>query len=193
MIHEWWGLTDSIRRVSERLAGEGYMALAVDLYNGRVAEEPRDAMKISRELGNNKPAGLANIAEAISYLKKQGATKIGVIGWCMGGRWSLVTALNYYFDIDAAIVYYGSVTDDKEELEVLDMPVLGIFAGSDFIVQPKAAYAFAKSMSELKKDLEFYMYHDAQHAFSNPTGTDYNPEAAEDAWRKTQAFLERNL
>ncbi len=193
VIHQWWGLDDSIRRAGERIAGQGYMTLAVDLYNGSVAGQPKDAMRMSRALSNNEEAGLANIKDAIAYLKSVGATKIGVIGWCMGGRWSLLTALNFHDDIDAAIIYYGGVTDDKEELVVLDMPVLGIFAGDDFIVPPKKAYAFATSMAELKKDLEFYIYRDAEHAFSNPSGTEYNPEAAADAWEKTTAFLERNL
>ncbi len=193
VIHQWWGLDDSIRRATERLAGEGYLALGVDLYNGKVAEKPRDAMQMSRALTNNLAGGLTNIAEAIAYLQKQGATRIGVIGWCMGGRWSLLTALNYHDDIDAAIIYYGGVTDDQQELAVLDMPVLGIFAGNDFIVPPKKAYAFAAAMAELKKDLEFYMYRDTEHAFSNPSGTEYNAAAAADAWDKTTAFLERNL
>lgn len=193
VIHQWWGLDDSIRRAAERLAGQGYTALAVDMYNGVVAEKPPEAMRLSRGVTQNKAAGLANIGDAITYLQQNGATKIGVIGWCMGGRWSLFTALEYHEDIDASIIYYGGVTDDKDELAVLDMPVLGIFAGNDFIVPPKKAYRFAASMSELKKDLEFYMYRDADHAFSNPSGTEYNPEAAADAWDKTTDFLERNL
>ena len=193
VIHQWWGLDDSIRRAGERLAGQGYLTLAVDLYNGSVAEQPKDAMRMSRALTGNEAAGLANIRDAIAYLKGQGVTKIGVIGWCMGGRWSLLTALSFHADIDASIIYYGGVTDDKEELAVLDMPVLGIFAGNDFIVPPKKAYSFATSMAELKKDLEFYIYRDAEHAFSNPSGTEYNPEAAADAWEKTTAFLKRNL
>jgi len=193
VIHQWWGLDDSIRQASERYAGEGYMTLAVDLYQGNVATQPKDAMQMSRALSKDKASGYANIKDAIAYLKGQGATEIGVIGWCMGGRWSLLTALAYPDDIDAAVIYYGGVTADQKQLAVLDMPVLGIFAGDDFIVPPKKAYEFAASMSALKKDLEFYMYRDADHAFSNPSGKEYNAAAAEDSWEKTKAFLARNL
>jgi len=194
VIHEWWGLNDNIRRAAERLAGEGYVVLAVDLHRGNIADTPKGAMQMGRVLSQNEAPALANLGDAIAYLQNDvGAAKIGVIGWCQGGKWSLLTALNYPADIDATVVYYGRVTDDKAELEVLDMPVLGVFAGDDFIVPPKLAYSFATSMAGLKKDLEFYMYRDASHAFSNPSGMDYNPEAAADAWIHTTAFLARNL
>jgi len=194
VIHEWWGLNDNIRRVAERLAGEGYVALAVDLHQGNTAATPKDAMLMGRVLSENKDVALVNLKDAVAYLKTDvGAARIGVIGWCQGGRWSMLTALNNAADIDATVIYYGRVTDDKAELEVLDMPVLGIFAGDDFIVPPKMVYRFAASMADLKKELEFYMYRDASHAFSNPSGTGYNAEAAEDAWEHTTEFLARNL
>lgn len=194
IIHEWWGLNDNVRRAGERLAGEGYVTLAVDLHRGKTAATPKDAMQMSRTLSADKAAAVANLGDAIAYLKTQvGVSKVGVMGWCQGGNWSLQTALNFPADIDAAVVYYGRVTDDPEELEVLDMPVLGVFAGDDFIVPPKMAYGFAASMAGLKKDLEFYMYRDANHAFSNPSGEAYDAAAAADAWRHTTAFLQRNL
>jgi carboxymethylenebutenolidase len=194
VIHEWWGLNDNVRRAAERLAGEGYVALAVDLHRGNTADTPKDAMLMGRALSENNDVALANLKDAIAYLKTAaGVSRIGVIGWCQGGKWSMMTALNNPADIDATVVYYGRITDDKAELEVLDMPVLGIFAGDDFIVPPKMVYRFAASMADLKKDLEFYMYRDSAHAFSNPSGQDYNPEAAADAWKHTTAFLARNL
>jgi carboxymethylenebutenolidase len=194
VIHEWWGLNDNVRRAAERLAGEGYMTLAIDLHKGQTADTPKDAMKMGRVLSQNPEPAVANIGEAIAFLKGQeGVSKLGVIGWCQGGRWSMQTALNYPADIDASVVYYGRVPTTEEEVAVLDMPVLGVFAGDDFIVPPELAYQFAAAMAGAKKDLEFYMYRDAAHAFSNPSGEDYNPEAAADAWEKTTAFLSRNL
>jgi carboxymethylenebutenolidase len=194
VIHEWWGLNDNVRRAAERLAGEGYVTLAVDLHQGNTADTPKAAMQMARTLSAAEAPALANLQDAITYLKSAvGATKIGVMGWCQGGNWSLRTALNYPSDIDATVIYYGRVTADPEELKVLDMPVLGIFANDDFIVPPQTAYLFAAGMAKAKKDLEFYMYRDAAHAFSNPSGTDYNAVAATDAWQHTTAFLARNL
>jgi carboxymethylenebutenolidase len=194
VIHEWWGLNDNVRRAAEQLAGEGYVTLAVDLHLGNTADTPKDAMKMRVALSKKTPQALDNMQAAIRYLQTDvGATKIGVMGWCQGGTWSLRTALNFPADIDATVIYYGTVSYDEAELAVLDMPVLGIFAADDFIVPPEKAYLFGAAMEGAKKDLEFYMYRDAAHAFSNPSGTDYNPEAAADAWIHTKAFLKRNL
>jgi len=194
VIHEWWGLNDNVRRAAERLAGEGYVTLAVDLHQGNTADTPKVAMQMARDLSANQEPALANLQDAITYLQSEvGATQIGVMGWCQGGSWSLLTALNFPAEIDAAVIYYGRVTADPEELKVLDMPVLGVFAGDDFIVPPQMAYLFAAGMAKAKKDLEFYMYRDAAHAFSNPSGTEYNAVAAADAWKHTTAFLARNL
>ena len=194
VIHEWWGLNDNIRRAAERLAGEGYVALAVDLHRGNTADIPKDAMKMGRVLSENKEPALANMADAHAFLiNEAGATKVGVIGWCQGGRWSMETTLSMPDKIAATVVYYGRVPEDPEAVAVIQSPVLGVFAGEDFIVPPILAYKFAAAMEKKKKDLEFYMYRDAAHAFSNPSGTDYNAEAAADAWIHTTAFLKRNL
>ncbi len=194
VIHEWWGLNDNIRRAAERLAGEGYVALAVDLHKGNTADTPKDAMQMGRVLSQNTEPALANLADAHAFLTSEaGATKVGVIGWCQGGRWSMGATLAMPEKIAATVVYYGRVPEDPEEVAVIQSPVLGVFAGEDFIVPPILAYKFAAAMEKQKKDLEFYMYRDAAHAFSNPSGTDYNAEAAADAWIHTTAFLKRNL
>lgn len=194
VIHEWWGLNDNVRRAAERLAGEGYIALAVDLHNGNTADTPKDAMMMGRVLSQNKAPALANLADAHAYLMNEaGATKVGTIGWCQGGRWSMAATLAMPEEVSATVVYYGRVPTDPEEVALIQSPVLGVFAGDDFIVPPKLAYGFAEAMASKKKDLEFYMYRDAAHAFSNPSGTEYNAEAAADAWKHTTAFLKRNL
>jgi carboxymethylenebutenolidase len=194
VIHEWWGLNDNVRRAAERLAGEGYIALAVDLHKGKTAATPKDAMQMGRVLGQNEAPALANLADAQAYLTNTaGASKVGVIGWCQGGRWSMAATLAMPEKIAATVVYYGRVPEDRESVAVIQSPVLGVFAGEDFIVPPQLAYKFAAAMEQEKKDLEFYMYRDAAHAFSNPSGEDYNPEAAADAWKHTTAFLARNL
>ncbi|MGI9292092.1 MAG: dienelactone hydrolase family protein [Gammaproteobacteria bacterium] len=194
VIHEWWGLNDNIRQTSERLAAEGYVTLAVDLYGGQIAETPKGAMKLMQGLNENADTGRANLAAAYDYLHNaMGLEKVGIIGWCLGGRWSLQASLHMPKDIDATVIYYGGVTDDKKQLEALQMPILGHFASTDPIVPPDTVIAFRDALKELDKESEVFIYPDTKHAFSNPSGLAYQPEAAEKAWQRTLKFFGENL
>src|SRR5688500_15632624 len=102
VIHEWWGLYDQIRAITRRLAGEGYLALAVDLYGGQAASDPAGARTLMERANADEPAARANLAAAAEYLASQRVRRIGVIGWCFGGAWSLKTALHNPARIDAA-------------------------------------------------------------------------------------------
>ena len=192
VIHEWWGLNEDIHSMTEQLAALGYAALAVDLYEGKSATQVRDAFALSTNLSSNEERGLANLQQAFDYLKTEmDATKIGVIGWCLGGKWSLKTALMLPGEIDATVIYYGSLTDDKDKLATLDMPIIGFVGTRDRL--HKEFIAFDTNMKELGKDANIYVYEGAKHAFANASGTVYEPVAAEDSWEKTVKFLKRYL
>jgi len=193
VIHEWWGLNDNIRGVTERLAGEGYRALAVDLYRGELAEDPKTAMKLSRGLQQQAEQANDNLRQAYEFLAAQDAPRIGVIGWCLGGRWSLRTALLLPDQVDATVIYYGSLVTDRDQLATLQMPILGNFGEADPLIPLDDIAAFEQILTELGKDVDVKVYPDAQHAFSNPSGTAYNPEAAQDAWGRTTSFFARHL
>jgi carboxymethylenebutenolidase len=192
VIHEWWGLNDNIRMMTEKLAGEGYTALAVDLYNGKVAESSDSAGTYARSV-NDKEA-IDNLTQAYGFLNEEkGTYNIGVIGWCFGGAWSLQTALALPDKIDATVIYYGRLVMDTEQLKALQMPVLGIFGEEDEGIPVKQVRAFESALNEVEVENSIYIYEDADHAFANPSGTRYNKEAAEDAWGKTVQFLRENL
>ena len=192
VIHEWWGLNEDIHAMTEQLAAQGYTALAVDLYDGKSATQVRAAYELSTNLSSNEERGLANLKAAYDYLEdKMGATKIGVIGWCLGGKWSLKTALMLPEDIDATVIYYGSLTDDKDKLATLDMPIIGFVGTKDRL--HKEFIVFDENMKELGKDSSVYIYEGAKHAFANASGTVYEPVAAEDSWSKTTKFLKKYL
>ena len=194
VIHEWWGLNDNIRQKSERLAGEGYVTLAVDLYSGALAKVPKEAMQLMQVLNNDAAAGGDNLAAAYDYLANVvQADKIGVVGWCLGGQWSLRASLRMPDSLDATVIYYGNVTDDKDELATLQMPILGLFAAKDPVVPLPSVLAFRDALTELGKPADIQIYPDAQHGFANPSGMAYDPEAAADAWQRTTAFLARHL
>jgi carboxymethylenebutenolidase len=195
VIHEWWGLNDNIKKMTDRLAGEGYVALAVDLYNGNVADNREQARELVTKAIFNSAQLKDNLKQAFEYLKtEEKAPKIASIGWCFGGLWSLNTALLLPEQLDATVIYYGgNLETDKEKLKPLQMPILGIFAALDKNPSIELVKQFETNLKALNKSVEIYIYDDVDHAFANPSGKNYNEEAAESAWQKTTAFLANYL
>jgi carboxymethylenebutenolidase len=193
VIHEWWGLNDNIKAATRRLAGEGYRALAVDLYGGKAADNPDAAKQLMGGVMANREAAVAALRAADAFLKQQGAPKIGVIGWCFGGGWSLQTALEVPQGIDAAVVYYGQPEKDRARLERLRAPLLGLYGAEDKSIPPAAVHEMEATLKQLGKSAEIHVYDGAGHAFANPSGTNYRPAAAEDAWKRTVAFFKQYL
>ncbi len=194
VIHEWWGLNDNIRKMAERIAGEGYRALAVDLYGGEVASEPGKARELMSAALANPDAATANLTSAYAYLTNTGhAPRVASIGWCFGGGMSLNTALALPTELDGVVIYYGRLVTDPERLAPLEMPILGFFGGQDRGIPVETVRLFEKTLKDLGKDVKIYIYEDAGHAFANPSGSRYNAAAATDAWAKTVAFFGEHL
>ena len=193
VIHEWWGLNDNIRAMTRRLAGEGYQALAVDLFGGAVADNPDAAMKqVNNVLQNTGPAE-ENLRRAAAYLENKGAKKLGVIGWCFGGGWSLATAMLMPDKIDATVLYYGRLETDPKKLSAIKSPILGIFGAADSSIPIAGVRQFEDALKKLGKPVEIKIYEGAGHAFANSSGGNYRPDAAKDAWQRTTAFFAKNL
>lgn len=194
VIHEWWGLNDNIREMSNRLAAAGYLALAVDLYEGEVAGEPGEARTLMQALMRDEDRAATHLGAALRWLENEGGVdEVGSIGWCLGGAMSLRLALQMPEELDAAVIYYGRLVTDPAELAPLRMPILGIFGGQDRGIPVESVREFEMALQALGKTHEIIIYDDADHAFANPSGTRYQPEAAADAWQRTLAFLEAHL
>lgn len=194
VFHEWWGLNDNIRAMANQLAGEGYVALAVDVYGGRVAAEPDAARSLMEQAMKDGDALRQNLRQAHQYLKEQvKATRVGTIGWCFGGGLSLQEALLVPDQIDAAVVYYGHVSSDPKDLEPLKAPLLGLFGGADQGIPVEDVRKFEATLRTLGKNAEIHVYNGAGHAFANPSGTNYKADAAADAWKRSLAFLAAHL
>lgn len=194
VIHEWWGLNDGVRSVADRLAGLGYIVLAVDLYGGKIAATPADARKMMLDVVENPEDARENIRQAYRFLEETaGAPSIGSLGWCFGGGWSLNTALLFPDELDATVIYYGQVTDDEAKLEPMNVPILGIFGAKDKGIPVASVRRFEHALKNLSKDYEIEIYPGVGHAFANPSGNNYNAEAADKAWQRTVAFLNRHL
>ncbi len=194
VIHEWWGLNDQIRSMTRRLAGQGYSALAVDLYRGQTADSPDQAKSLMNKAMERKDQGKQNVRQAYRYLSNEsGAKSVGVIGWCFGGGWSLRTALTLPEKIDATVIYYGHLVTDKKQLSALKMPILGHFGSEDDAISPSDVRAFSSALESLGKTADIHLYEGANHAFANPSGERYDPDAAKKAWKRTVRFLEKHL
>lgn len=191
MIHEFWGLNDNIKQMAEKMASHGYVVLAVDLYDGKVGTTSDEARQLRSSFEQSHWTDNMNVA--VNYLEEQYAPpSIGSIGWCFGGGQSLNLALNNDA-LDATVIYYGSLTLDKDQLSSVDWPILGIFAGLDSGIPPETVNQFETVLNELEIENEIYIYPEVNHAFANPSGDRHAPEESKDAWEKTLKFFDQNL
>lgn len=193
VIHEWWGLNDHVKHWCDRLASDGYVALAVDLYGGTVATDRDGAMAAMRAV--DEEAAAKKLAAAHAWLRDAdgpvNAERTACIGWCFGGGWSLKTAIAEP-DLDAAVMYYGRLETDVDVLKDIEAPMLGVFGDQDTGIPPKSVKEFAKAMETAGNDLTIRNY-DAAHAFANPSSGRYDAEHAEAAWEETRAFLCKHM
>lgn len=191
VIHEWWGLNDNVKHWADRIAAEGYAAVAVDLYNGTVATNADEAMAAMRKV--DEPAAVKTMLAALEFAKKDPriqATKTASIGWCFGGGMSLKLGLAAP-DINAVVMYYGHPADAKE-LQMLKAPLLGIFGTQDKSIPPEIVKKFDEDLTAAAKEHTIRSY-DAEHAFANPSNPHYDQKNAGAAWIEASAFLAAQL
>ena len=194
VIHEWWGLNDWVKEQAQKFAGLGYVALAVDLYRGRSAADPGEAHELARGLPQDR--AVRDLQAAFAYLASRPdveASKIGDVGWCMGGGYSLLLAENEP-KLAACVVNYGAMPTDPAVIARIQAPVLGNFGALDRGIKPEDVQAFEKAMQTAGKKIDAKIYDGAGHAFENPNNKDgYRPEAAADAWTRMVNFFAANL
>jgi len=195
VVQEWWGLNDWVKDQARALAKEGYVALAVDLYRGKVATKQEDAHQLM--MGTPPDQALRDLRAGFAYLQARPDVKkdrVGAIGWCMGGRYTLQLS-TVEPDLAAAVAYYGAPPTDSAAIAAIQAPVLGSFGAEDKGPTPEQARAFEAAMKKAGKAIDVKVYDGAGHAFANvdnPWGG-YRKEAAEDAWARSTAFLARHL
>ncbi len=194
VIHEWWGLNHWVKEQAGKFADQGYLALAIDLYRGKVADNPDLAHELMRGVPEDRAK--RDLEAAYDFLASQPDVKknrIGAIGWCMGGGYSLDMAL-IEPHLAADVINYGHLATDTSELEKINAPILGSFGGQDRGITPDDVKKFRQAMEKLGKKVEIKIYPDAGHAFENPNNKQgYRPEDAADAWRRTVDFLAATL
>ena len=194
VIHEWWGLNDWVKEEASKLADQGYVALAIDLYRGKVATNPDEAHQIMRGVPGDRAN--ADLLAASTYLRSQKSVdpaRIGSIGWCMGGGYSLDLAIADP-KLKAAVINYGHLATDDANLKKINAAILGIFGGQDKGITPADVNKFESQMKALGKTVDIHSFADAGHAFENPNNkTGYRSDDAAEAWKMTTAFLDKYL
>lgn len=197
VIQEWWGLVPHIKEVAERFAGEGFTALAPDLYYGQAASEPDEARKLAMTLDRER--AIDEIAAAADYLAgmtQVAPKKIGTVGWCMGGGLSLSAAAYHggadRGDIAAAVCFYGRPLDAADTSR-LTVPILGLYGSEDQGIPVSAVRDFESELIRHQVPHEINIYDGAHHAFFNDTRPAYDPVASADAWQRTLDWFGRHL
>jgi carboxymethylenebutenolidase len=194
VIHEWWGLNDWVKQQAAKLADQGYAALAIDLYRGKVAATPEEAHELMRGVPDDRAA--RDLEAAFDYLAARpevNATRVGAIGWCMGGGYALNLAVAEP-QLRAVVVNYGHLATDPAAIKGIKASALGIFGGQDRGIPVEDVHKFGDQMKAAGKKVQIVIYPNAGHAFQNPGNkAGYRPEDAADAWQKTIAFLAKEL
>jgi carboxymethylenebutenolidase len=194
VIHEWWGLVPWVKEQASKLADQGYVTLAVDLYRGKSASDP----EVAHELMRGLPEDRANrdLLAAVQFLKAQKNVKrdkIGSIGWCMGGGYSLDLAIADPA-LAADVINYGHLATDPARLQQIHAPILGLFGAQDKGIPPADVRTFEQDLKASGKKVEVVIYPDAGHAFENANNKGgYRAEDAADAWKRTVEFLAATL
>lgn len=194
LIHMWWGLNQHMRDLADQLARQGYVVLAVDLFNGHTTRNPTEAAHLADIADANPTATLSNLEQATSYMTaQQHVNNLGVIGWSFGGRWAFQIASDLPQDFNALAVFYASPYTEPSQLASLRMPILAFFGGRDPFVPAEVVSKFQWAAGLASATLTIHIYPDASAAFDDPDSTAYNQRDAEDAWRQLDAFLASNL
>jgi carboxymethylenebutenolidase len=194
VIHEWWGLNDWVKEQAGKLSDQGYVTLALDLYRGKVASTPEEAHEIMRGVPEDRAK--RDLHAAFEFLKTQPNVKkdrIGSIGWCMGGGFSLDVALEEPA-LKADVINYGRLATDPNAIEKIQAAILGIFGGQDHGIPVEDIKKFESQLKQEGKKVEVVIYPDAGHAFENPNNrAGYRAEDAADAWKRTVNFFSTTL
>ena len=195
VIQEWWGLTDWVKQQADSLAKQGYVALAVDLYKGKVAYTQETAHQLVS--GLDEAEALTMLRAGADFLRGRSdvrAQALGSIGWCMGGKYSIRLAAADP-GIRACVMYYGAPLTDENSIRAIQAAVLGNFGAEDKGPSPEQVRTFESALKKAGKKVNFKIYPGAGHSFANPNNPwgGYRESAARDAWTRTIAFFQKEL
>ncbi len=194
VIQEWWGLNGFIKQKADVFAAAGYVALAPDLYRGKLATDPDTAHQLMRGLPEDQ--AMRDLKAAVASLRSRpdvDPARVAAIGWCMGGGYSLALA---FADptLSGAVAYYGRLVTDRAVIANLQVPLLGNFGGLDKGILPDSVRAFERHAKDEGKNADFKIYPDAGHGFASSSDPKvFRAADAKDADARANNFLEKVL
>jgi carboxymethylenebutenolidase len=192
VLHAWWGLTGFFKSLCDRLADDGFVALAPDLYHGKTASTVDRAKQLGSKLKNDIVA--RELSGAVAYLRSNSAAvgeRIGVVGFSMGGYYALGLARQRLDDIAAAVVFYGMRTLDYRETKAA---FLGHFAEDDKWAPSEKVRKLEERIRAAGREVNFYTYPGTKHWFFEEDRPDaYDANASRLAWYRTVDFLRNRL
>ena len=199
VIQEWWGLNDWIKDNAKHFAAKGFVAIAPDLYRGKVTDDPKIAAQLRKGMPSDRALQDCKAAvTAVAVMPNVQKNKIGSIGWCMGGQQSINLALADP-RVHACVICYGAVPKDAASVKSLHATVLGIFGEEDKGIAASGVREFENALKEAGKSVEkINIYKGAGHGFMRPmngskSNAEYRADAAKDAWAQIDAFFAKTL
>ncbi len=191
VIQEWWGLVPHVKDVCGRFATQGFVALAPDLYHGKQTLDAKEAQHLMEGLDWARAA--KDMAGAVKHLReKEGCTKVGVVGFCMGGALAMIAAATA--GVDAYAAYYGFPPAGAAPVDRITAPGIIFFGEKEEYFSVPDAKKFAEEQRAKGREAEVVVYPGAGHAFFNDTRPEvYHSVAANDAWKRTLALFGRAL
>lgn len=188
ILHSWWGLKDCFKRFSDNLSKEGFSVLALDVYQGQVANDIESAKRLRGSV--DRQAAHDEIKSAVSFLREKSENQTGVVGFSMGANYALWTMDNCYKDVGAAVLYYGT---SGGRFRKATSPVLGHFAEDDPYERPEKINALKGHLEAEKIPTKFHTYEGTKHWFAEDYRPEYDPKSAQVAWKRTVEFLKASL
>ncbi len=194
VIQEWWGVNDFVKAKADAFAKQGYVALAVDLYRGKVATDADTAHQLMRGLPEDR--AVRDLKSAMVWLRSRpdvDGRRIASIGWCMGGGYSLGLALAEP-TLSGAVINYGRLVTEEATISSLKVPLLGNFGGQDQGIPAESVREFERRARAAGKSVDFKIYPEAGHGFASATDPAvFRAADAKDADARSDAFLARVL
>jgi len=194
VIQEWWGLDQQTKSIADRFADLDYLTFSPDLYHGELAQlgDSEKAMSLVQKYGQTASEELQRIFDALK-IHADSTGKLGSVGFCFGGRMSLILGINR--PVDAVCTFYGGgMQQIFDQLDRLHCPVLGLFGDQDISIPVGTVEQFDQRLDQIGVEHEIVVYPNSGHAFfrdSDPKA--YKPEASKDAWQRVTKFFDRHL